>query len=162
MLVYSKKIIQFVNEIKSIVKEVLSGEIGVKVHGNRFYDRQMTSYPIKVVIFNANSMLGYFEADFYELGFHETLMHSSKELLRNVIRHELAHYMTFIHHGATAKPHSEEFRAFCQKMGWGKRFIGRHFDSTRCKGARKAVFLERCKNSWPSPRAAIRMKRSSR
>ncbi len=120
MLVYSKKIIQFVNEIKSIVKEVLSGEIGVKVHGNRFYDRQMTSYPIKVVIFNANSMLGYFEADFYELGFHETLMHSSKELLRNVIRHELAHYMTFIHHGATAKPHSEEFRAFCQKMGWGE------------------------------------------
>ena len=77
----------------------LSREIRVKVVGDRFYDsRQECSYPILVVFFNNNSILTYFSADFYELGFHECLMHSSRKQLYNVIRHELAHYMTFISH----------------------------------------------------------------
>ncbi len=115
MIVYSKKIIQFVDEIKRAVKDVLSKEIRLKVAGDRFYDKRY-SYPIKVVVYNNKSMLGYFDPHFYELGFHERLMHSSQ--LHNVIRHELAHYMTFIAHGATDQPHSPEFRAFCIKMGW--------------------------------------------
>ena len=91
MIVYSKKIIQFAREIKNIVKDVLAQEIDVQVFGDRFFDRKHNaSYPIKIVIYNNRSMLGYFDADFYELGFHECLMHSSEKQLRNVIRHELA------------------------------------------------------------------------
>ena len=90
MIVYSKKIIQFLKrEIKCTVKGILSREIRVKVVGDRFYDqRQKFSYPIKVVIFNNKSMLGYFDSNFYELGFHECLMHSSKEQLHHIIKHE--------------------------------------------------------------------------
>lgn len=121
MIVYSKKIIQFVNAIKGTVKDVLSKEVGLKVAGDRFYDRKQTaSYPIKVVIYNNKSMLGYFDSNFYELGFHESLMHSSKEQLNNIIRHELAHYMTFINYGETVQHHGVEFRAFCQLMGWNE------------------------------------------
>ena len=121
MFVYSKKIIQFVHEIKCAIKEILSREIRVKVVGDRFYDlRQECSYPLPVVIFNNKSMLGYFSADFYELGFHECLMHSSRKQLHNVIRHELAHYMTFISYGPSVQPHAGEFRSFCQRMGWGE------------------------------------------
>lgn len=121
MLIYSKKIIQFVNEIKISIKNIFSKEICLKVQGDRFYDhRQEFSYPIKVVIYNNKSILGYFEPDFYELGFHENLMHASKKQLHDVIRHELAHYMTFINYGKAIQPHGEEFRAFCQLMGWGE------------------------------------------
>jgi len=121
MIIYSKKIIQFANEIKRTVKDVLSREVRIKVMRDRFYDReQRASYPIKVVIYNNKSMLGYFDPNFYELGFHECLMHSSKEQLHNVIRHELAHYITFINYGGTVQPHAAEFRAFCQRMGWGE------------------------------------------
>ncbi len=121
MIVYSKKIIQFVNEIKCCVKDVLSKEVCIKVAGDRFYDRrQETSYPIKVVVYNNKSMLGYFDSNFYELGFHECLMHSNREQLHHVIRHELAHYMTFINYGESIQPHGTEFRAFCQLMGWGE------------------------------------------
>ena len=121
MIVYSKKIIQFVNEIKYTLKDVLSREVCIKVVGDRFYDRrQEASYPIKVVIFNNKSMVGYFDSNFYELGFHECLMHSSKAQLHHVIRHELAHYMTFIDYGETIQPHAGEFRAFCRLMGWGE------------------------------------------
>ncbi len=121
MHIYSKQIIRFITDVKQIIKYILSKEINLKIHGNRFYDRQQkTSYPIHVVIYNHRSALGYFDPYFYELGFHECLMHSSKEQLHNVIRHELAHYVTFINYGETKSPHSAEFRAFCQRMGWGE------------------------------------------
>lgn len=121
MIVYSKKIIQFIHEIKHTIKNVLSTEIRVRVAGDRFHDRrEEASYPIKVVIYNNKTMLGYFDPHFYELGFHECLMHSSREQLHNIIRHELAHYMTFINYGETFQPHPPEFKAFCQRMGWGE------------------------------------------
>lgn len=121
MIVYSKKIIQFVNEIQGTIKAILSKEICLKVVGDRFYDsRHNASYPIKVVIFNNKSMLGYFDPDFYELGFHERMMHSNREQLDHLIRHELAHYMVFILHGVSTQPHGAEFRAFCQRMGWSE------------------------------------------
>ena len=109
------------NNIKINLKDVLSREVGLKVFGERFYDRrQEYSYPINVVIFNNQSMLGYFDPHFYELSFHECLMHSNKEQLLNIIRHELAHYITFINYGNTVEVHGAEFRTFCQRMGWSK------------------------------------------
>ncbi|MBS0621781.1 MAG: DUF2786 domain-containing protein [Verrucomicrobia bacterium] len=121
MIVYSQKIIRFVNDIKGIIKDVLSNEVRLRVERNRFYDPvQNFSYPIQVVVFNNKSMLGYFDPTFYELGFHECLMLANREQLQNVIRHELAHYITFIHYGGALPPHSSQFRAFCQKMGWGE------------------------------------------
>lgn len=121
MIIYSQKIIRFVNQIKSAIKEILSKEIRLKVSGQRFLNqRQTASYPIKVVIFNNKSLLGYFDPAFYELGFHERLMHVSQEQLHNVIRHELAHYITYINLGMTHQPHGIEFRTFCREQGWGE------------------------------------------
>lgn len=120
MIVYSHKIIQFITEIKRTIQYILTAEARLKVTTKRFYSKdQRTSYPIKVVIYNNKSLLGYFDSGFYELGFHECLMYSSKEQLHNVIRHELAHYMTWIHHGEVYQPHGAEFRACCQSLGWG-------------------------------------------
>ena len=128
MIVYSIKIIKFANEIKCIVKNVLAKEVRVKVVGDRFYNRrEEVSYPIKVVIYNNKSILGYFDSNFYELGFHECLMHSSREQLQDVIRHELAHYMTFLDYGETIQPHAAEFRAFCKVMGWGEKIYNATF-----------------------------------
>lgn len=121
MSIYSNKIFQFLAEIKKTIKNILSQEMGLKVHGERFYDRaQRTSYPLQIVIFNERKMLGYFDPLFFELGFHERLMFSGKQQLHDVIRHELAHYLTWIAHGNNAQPHGPEFRAFCQSMGWGE------------------------------------------
>ncbi len=120
MIVYSKKIIQFINDIKWMIKEIISKEIVLRVYGERFYDRaEGSSYPIRVVIYNNKSMLGYFDPSFYELGFHECLMYTKKEQLHSVIRHELAHYMTYINHGAFVSPHGHEFKDFCDRMRWG-------------------------------------------
>jgi Protein of unknown function (DUF2786)/SprT-like family len=121
MAIYSNKIIQFLAEIKHASKNILSKDVRLKVFGDRFYDhKRKNSYPIQIVIFNDRNMLGYFDPTFYELGFHERLMYSSKEQLHEVIKHELAHYITFITHGEGVQAHGSEFRAFCQSMGWGE------------------------------------------
>jgi hypothetical protein len=121
MQVYSKKIISFIQEIKKTVKEIISKEVGLKVFGDRFHDKKgTTSYPLKIVIYNNKRMLGYFDSDFFELGFHEQLMHSSKKLLNDIIRHELGHYMTFIEYGEGVQSHGTEFRSTCRNLGWGE------------------------------------------
>lgn len=120
MLIYSQKTLNFIANIKSIIKTILSQEVGLKVGRERFYDQaQRASYPIQLVIYDHKSPLGYFDPNFYELGFHECLMRGSLEQLRNVIRHEIAHYITFIEQGALIQPHGLEFKTFCQQMGWG-------------------------------------------
>ena len=129
MLIYSKKIIEFLTEIKSVIKHILNQEVGLKVNGDRFIQRSGEfSYPIRVVIYNNKSMLGYFYSDFYELGFHECLMRSSREQLHHIIRHEIAHYMTFIDYGCGVQSHGIEFKQFCQSLGWGEEV----FKATTC------------------------------
>jgi len=121
MFIYSKNIIRFINEIKCVITDVLSREVGLEVKRDRFYDRyKFNSYPIKVEIYNNKRMLGYFDSEFYELGFHESLLHANREQLRNVIRHELAHYVMFITYGKAFDPHGAEFRQLCQQMRWGE------------------------------------------
>ncbi len=126
-MIYSKKIFLFIAEIKQAIHSILSKEIGLKVTKNRFYDGQF-SYPVQVVIYDNKSMLGYFDSSFFELGFHETLMHVSKQQLHDIIRHELAHYLVFIRSGAAIQPHGNEFKTFCLSLGWGQNV----FQATCC------------------------------
>ncbi|MBS0655750.1 MAG: DUF2786 domain-containing protein, partial [Verrucomicrobia bacterium] len=120
MHIYSKKIVEFITHIRQTAKAILANEIRLRVYGDRFYDQWRTSYPINIVIYNHTRTLGYFHPDFYELGFHECLCYSTKQQLHNIIRHELAHYITFINYGEHIEPHGVEFRAFCARMGWGE------------------------------------------
>lgn len=121
MIIFSQKIILFINELKQIAQAILREELGLKVSGERFYDRQKRiSYPLKIVIYNNKSMLGYFDSEFYEMGFHERLMYTKKEQLKNLVRHELAHYMIFNQYGSTVAHHGVEFRALCQSLGWSE------------------------------------------
>ncbi|MCH9630163.1 MAG: hypothetical protein S4CHLAM37_01570 [Chlamydiia bacterium] len=121
MIIYSKRVITFIQEIKAHIRDILTQEIHLKSTQNRFYSKNgKYSYPISVVIFDKRPCLGYFDAEFYELGFNVSLMHTSKKQLKNIIRHELAHYMVFIHGSPTEPPHGEAFKAYCQSVGWDK------------------------------------------
>ncbi|HSX13535.1 MAG TPA: DUF2786 domain-containing protein [Chlamydiales bacterium] len=106
-------------EIKKIIKHILANEVRLKVAGNRFYYKQH-SYPIHIAIYHGRAVLGYFDSSFYELGFNECLMKVRHEQLENVIRHELAHYLTFIEKGHVLHTHGSEFKECCQRLNWGE------------------------------------------
>lgn len=119
MFVYSEKIVEFIEIIRFQIKEILSKELKRKVFKDRFYSEdQRYHYPINVVIYNNRSMLGYFDGEFNELGFHERLMHVRSDQLSNIIRHELAHYLCFIKYGYEILPHGVVFKQFCESVGW--------------------------------------------
>ncbi len=144
MIIYSKKIIHFIETMTLRVKEILSEEVGLKVKNNRFYDRGMNfSYPIKIVIFNNKKMLGYFDRDFYEIGFHEALMMKSQKERDKIIRHEIAHLISIIEYPDMVDPHGFEFRAFCDRMGWGEEVF------------RKTACLENFEEITPQEESAL-------
>ncbi len=121
MIVYSEKMIAFLSLVKKTVKEILATEAGLKVARDRFYDRSgRFSYPIHIVIYHSKNVLGSFDSPFYEIGINEVLMRASKTDLENVLRHEIAHYLTFIDYGSLALPHGSEFKDCCLKFGWGE------------------------------------------
>lgn len=121
MFIYSQTILQFAEELKAMIRMVLAREVGLKCTAHRFFDKKgQYSYPIRVAIYNDRSMLGYFDPSFYELGFHEQLRNCCKEQLLNIVRHEVAHYLTFIQYGPAVRPHVQEFRQFCRERGWGE------------------------------------------
>lgn len=106
-------------DVKNSIKYILLKEVRLKVSGNRFYYKKH-SYPIYLVVYHSKSVLGYFNSSFYELGINECLMHAKDEDLQLVIRHELAHYLTFIEYGNVLQPHGPQFKECCARFGWGE------------------------------------------
>lgn len=119
MTIYSKKIFLFIEELKLTIKDILAREVGLKVFGDRFHDwGKRYSYPITVVIYNNKNMLGYFDPDFLEIGFHQRLMYIDRGQLANIVRHEVAHFLAFIKYGGVILPHGREFKSICKELGW--------------------------------------------
>ncbi|MDI6793342.1 MAG: DUF2786 domain-containing protein [bacterium] len=55
-----------------------------------------------------------------EIGLNKALVYQAKDqVLKNILRHELAHLLAYLASGATAKEHGLEFRQTCRDLGWG-------------------------------------------
>lgn len=95
-------------------------EMGLNLQRTRFLYEGYT-YPLRFVTFERNSELAYYSSNNYTLGFHKSLAYKPKiTVLKNIIRHELAHMMTFIRHRDIERSHGKEFQETCRLYGWGK------------------------------------------
>ena len=124
MRIYSQTSISFVNRLKNCAREILTSEVGLETSRQRFTYGDRT-YPLHIVCFEdqrqkGNRQLGYFCFHSYTIGINRCLMYQvSDQFLLNVLRHELAHYITWIEYGHDAPHHGREYRSVCQKAGWG-------------------------------------------
>ena len=121
---YSETILAFIERINLLTKEILKNEIGVKVTKNRFLIDNF-SYPLQIITFEdfekSTIKLGYFDSEFYEIGINKVLiLTKDQNFLKNLLRHELAHYFTYIKYGNTVDAHGKEFREICMRYNWGK------------------------------------------
>lgn len=121
---YSETILAFVEKVRFLTKEILKNEIGVKVTKNRFLIEKF-SYPLQIITFEdfekRTTKLGYFDSEFYEIGINKVLIFTKDQnLLKNLLRHELAHYFTYIKYGNTVESHGKEFREICKRYNWDK------------------------------------------
>lgn len=114
---YSKNISLLVSRARLIVKIILEKEVKLSVQQKRFYFKGY-SYPIQLVAFEDPIRLGYFDPNYYEIGINKELAHYPQDSLLLVLRHEVAHYLSYLQYGALIQDHGIEFRSICKQYGW--------------------------------------------
>jgi len=123
MFLHSKTISAFISRVRSDVREIVNNEMNLKMDKSRIHYKGIL-YPLNIVVFEDNSRLGYFDSRSYELGLSKKLMYQAHDdVLKNVIRHELAHFMCYLVYGPQIL-HGEEFHSLCKSYGWGTDVYG--------------------------------------
>ncbi|MBC7540427.1 MAG: DUF2786 domain-containing protein [Bacteriovorax sp.] len=118
MFLHSKTISAFISRVRNDVREIVNNEMKLKMERSRILYKGIL-YPLNIVVFEDNTRLGYFDSRSYELGLSKKLMYQAKdEVLKNIIRHELAHFMCYLLLGPQIL-HGEEFHTACKSFGWG-------------------------------------------
>lgn len=96
-------------------KEILKS-LHIEVFQSKFLMNHY-KYPIKIVVFEGRE-LGLFDSSYYHIGLNRKLIYQVKDsVLRDILKHEVAHYLTFIHYGQVEKPHGPEFKEICHRYG---------------------------------------------
>lgn len=116
-ILYSNTILSFLKKVRKLACKILSKEMGLKIGHSRLYYKT-SSYPLNFVIFDHPSRLGYFIPSHYEIGINKLFLLENDEEIINLLRHELAHYMTFLEYGEHVPSHGKEFRSICKRYGW--------------------------------------------
>lgn len=117
---YSRTILSYLRRVKLLARDILKQEMRLSVRGERFSIGN-TSYPLSFVVFEGDKRLGYFAHETFEIGINRHAMLMTKpEELKNLLRHELAHYLMFIRYGHGVSAHGPEFRELCKSYGWGE------------------------------------------
>lgn len=116
-LLYSKVILSFLEKVKRYAFEIIRDEMKLKVGRSRFYIGQ-TSYPLQFICFEHPTRLGYFQHELYEIGINKCFLMEKEAEIKNLLRHELAHYMTSIRFGPGVPSHGAQFRSVCQTYGF--------------------------------------------
>lgn len=119
MRVYSETLNAFSARLKAEVKSILMLEMGIEVKRSRFLYNGFL-YPFSLVTFESPKQLGYFNSESFQIGINRNLIYLAKpEVLKNILRHELAHLYIFLTYGPEEQAHGNSFREVCKKFGWG-------------------------------------------
>lgn len=118
MLIYSETSFLFIQKCELILKKIIKEETDLQMRKTRFAFNNYL-FPIHIVVFEGETKLGHFDPNTYQIGLNKSVMYQAKEsVLRDIIRHEFAHYVTFIKHG-NVDHHGVEFKSICKEYNWG-------------------------------------------
>ena len=116
-LLYSETICLFLKKVKKEAQAILKNEMALKCGIRRFWVKNI-GYPFHFVVFEHPTKMGYFDSEMYEIGVNKCFLFEPDENLKDLLRHELAHYLTFITYGPSAPHHGKEFHHICALYGW--------------------------------------------
>jgi hypothetical protein len=115
MIVYDSTTLAFIQKAEQMLREVLK-DCGVSVRRSRFLWKNFL-YPIHVVVFEGKEW-GHFNAPYFQIGLNRRLIWSAKDsVVRDILRHELAHYFTLLEYG-NVPSHGKEFHEICSRFGF--------------------------------------------
>lgn len=112
MLLFNQTTESFIKRIRLYLHEIAQ-ELGLDYRTSRIHIDQI-SYPLSLVIFEGESHLGFFDPHTYRLGLNNKLLYcANSQVIRDILKHELAHFLTFIHFPKAEHPHGQEFKNIC-------------------------------------------------
>jgi hypothetical protein len=56
------------------------------------------------------------------------MFEAKTQIIKDILRHEFAHYLTYIEYPHVSKPHGEEFKSVCRKLGWDQSISKAHIN----------------------------------
>jgi hypothetical protein len=116
MIIYDQTSIAFIQRTEGLLKEILVS-LGFEVRTKRFVFKKLL-YPINVVVFEGGSEFAHFNASYYQIALNRKLIYLAKDaVLRDVLKHELAHYLTFLEY-ENVSAHGFEFKQTCRQYGF--------------------------------------------
>lgn len=116
MIIYDQTSIVFMQRCEELLKEILVN-LGFEVRISRFVFKKHL-YPISIVVFEGGQDLGHFNHAYYQIALNRKLIYSAKDsVLRDILKHELAHYLTYLEFGLV-DAHGAEFRHTCKSYGF--------------------------------------------
>lgn len=122
MRVYSKTTESFLKRLKPLLEEILVKEMGLTFKSKRIFYKNYF-YPINLVVFEGQKNLGYFDYRSFTIALNKKLMFEAKtEVIKDILRHELAHYYTYIVHGLK-EIHGEDFKKVCRTFSWNENVL---------------------------------------
>lgn len=87
----------------------------------RYYPELKVPQYIKVVAFEDYTKLAYHKIDTvgrHIIGLNKTLLYKANEkVIKDIVKHELAHAITFLTYGSNVDTHGKEFKYICKKLG---------------------------------------------
>lgn len=116
MFIYDQTSLVFIQRAEEIVREILTS-LSFEVKLKRFIFKRHL-YPINVVVFEGNKELAHFNSSYYQIALNRSLIYQAKDaVLRDILKHELAHYLTFLEYGLV-QAHGFEFKETCRKYAF--------------------------------------------
>lgn len=117
--IYNSTFSNFLAILREKMVNILQGELGLKFNRTRFLYKNKY-IPIDIVLFEDNKKLGFFDLHAYKIAINKRLIfHENITDLENILRHEIAHLITFLDN-PTSKPHQSDFHETCKRYKWGR------------------------------------------
>lgn len=118
MQIYSDSIHKFLLICKNQAKIILAKEMKLTYSRSRLKWKNFT-VPLNFVVFEHENQLGFFNQHLYQIGLNKRLLLvNDKKLLNDVIRHELAHLITYLTYASSVDDHGKEYREICRSYKW--------------------------------------------
>lgn len=117
MIIFDSTSISFIKKSEQIVREILTS-FGINVKRERFVIGNY-HYPINIVVFEGKE-LAHFNAPYFQIALNRVLITSATDAtVRDILKHELAHYLTYIFYGEVPH-HGKEFHEICERFNISK------------------------------------------
>ena len=130
MLIYSSTAPSFFKRLCHFNIKSLQKNLECPLRGTKFLFNGYL-YPLQFCVFEHPRNLGQFESHGYRILINKKLIFlSDDEVLKNILRHELCHFITYIKY-PNALPHGREFNQTCYQYGYDERVSNASMDISK-------------------------------